>query len=382
MEVIFKKGQINLPKNVKQIGTEQDNIKIYIEDCAYSFIKDIKVEEDDDGAVGILLGEALERDGIRYIFIKGLVEVLNAAVYTDMIAFTQETWPVTKKYINYYFGEYDIVGWYLTSSKITGDNMDIVSKAHNDSFDSENVFFMFNNETGDEAFWVKDEDNLKALTGYNVYIEKNAAMQKYISENQADFGARYQHKNEPKAEPVAIQSQNDTKFRKAVKEKEAKTTNVNKRNLTLIYALSMLVVIVVLIIGVNQINSYDKLNGNKESEKEANGTMDEYSSKTPITSLEGNATTAPTEENTTKEEPTTKKPDKEEPTTQKPTQEPTTAATEYETYVVKEGDGMWRICVTFYGAYTQDAANKILKFNGLSDGYSLQPGMTLKIPKE
>ena len=144
----------------------------------------------------------------------------------------------------------------------------------------------------------------------------------------------------------------------------------------------MLVVIVVLIIGVNQINSYDKLNGNKESEKEANGTMDEYSSKTPITSLEGNATTAPTEENTTKEEPTTKKPDKEEPTTQKPTQEPTTAATEYETYVVKEGDGMWRICVTFYGAYTQDAANKILKFNGLSDGYSLQPGMTLKIPKE
>lgn len=382
MEVIYKKGQISLPKNIKQIGTEQDNIKIYIEDYAYAFIKDIKVDEDEDGAVGILLGETSEKDGIKYVFVKGLVEVLNAAVYTDMIAFTQETWPVTKKFINFYFGDYDIVGWYLTSSKITGDNMDIIEKAHNESFaDEDNVFFMFNPESQDEVFFAKGEEKLEAVTGYNVYYEKNAAMQKYISENQSDFAARYQQKSAPKQEKEEAPVKEEGNYRKAVKEKESKGLNTNKRNLTLIYALSMLVVIVVLIIGVNQINRYDKLNANKAPEQEANGTLDEYSSKTPITSLSGNATSAPEETTTTKEEPTTKEPSKE--TTAEPTTpEPTTAATEYETYVVKDGDGMWRICVTFYGAYTQDAANKILEFNGLPAGYSLQPGMTLKIPVE
>ena len=382
MEVIYKKGQISLPKNIKQIGTEQDNIKIYIEDYAYAFIKDIKVDEDEDGAVGILLGEISENDGVKYIFVKGVVEVLNAAVYTDMIAFTQETWPVTKKYINFYFGDYDIVGWYLTSSKITGDNMDIIQNAHNESFaDEDNVFFMFNPETEDEAFFAKEEEKLQPVTGYNVYFEKNAAMQKYISENQSDFAARYQQKNAPKQEKVEEPAKEEGKYRKTVKEKEAKGLNTNKRNLTLIYALSMLVVIVVLIIGVQQINSYDKLGGNKKPEQEANGTVDEYSSKTPITSLEGNVTTAPEETTTVKEEPTTKAPTQE--TTAEPTTpEPTTSATEYEEYTVKDGDGMWRICVTFYGAYTQEAANKILKFNGLPEGYSLQPGMTLKIPVE
>ena len=382
MEVIYKKGQISLPKNIKQIGTEQDNIKIYIEDYAYAFIKDITVDEDEDGAVGILLGETSEKDGVKYVFVKGVVEVLNAAVYTDMIAFTQETWPVTKKYINFYFGDYDIVGWYLTSSKITGDNMDIIQNAHNESFaDEDNVFFMFNPETEDEAFFAKEEEKLQPVTGYNVYFEKNAAMQKYISENQSDFAARYQQKNAPKQEKVEEPAKEEGKYRKTVKEKEAKGLNTNKRNLTLIYALSMLVVIVVLIIGVQQINSYDKLGGNKKPEQEANGTVDEYSSKTPITSLEGNVTTAPEETTTVKEEPTTKAPTQE--TTAEPTTpEPTTSATEYEEYTVKDGDGMWRICVTFYGAYTQEAANKILKFNGLPEGYSLQPGMTLKIPVE
>ena len=382
MEVIYKKGQISLPKNIKQIGTEQDNIKIYIEDYAYAFIKDIKVDEDEDGAVGILLGETSEKDGVKYVFVKGVVEVLNAAVYTDMIAFTQETWPVTKKYINFYFGDYDIVGWYLTSSKITGDNMDIICNAHNESFaDEDNVFFMFNPETSDEAFFAKEEEKLQAVTGYNVYYEKNAAMQKYISENQSDFAARYQQKNTPKQEKAEAAVAEEGSYRKTVKEKEAKGFNTNKRNLTLIYALSMLVVIVVLIIGVHQINSYDKLGGNKKPEQEANGTADEYSSKTPITSLEGNVTTAPEETTTTKEEPTTKDPSKE--TTAEPTTpEPTTSATEYEEYTVKDGDGMWRICVTFYGAYTQEAANRILEFNGLPAGYSLQPGMTLKIPVE
>ena len=139
MEVIYKdSGKVVLPKNVKQIGTKSGNRVVYIEDYAYSFIRDIKVDEDEDGAVGILLGEVKKADGVTYVFIKGVVEVLNAAVYTDHIAFTQETWPITKKYIAQYFSDYEILGWYLSSVKITEDSMDIINKADAIRVDEDN----------------------------------------------------------------------------------------------------------------------------------------------------------------------------------------------------------------------------------------------------
>ena len=42
MEIIYddKKGLSKLPKNIKQIGAEPDGRRVYIEDYAYSFIRE------------------------------------------------------------------------------------------------------------------------------------------------------------------------------------------------------------------------------------------------------------------------------------------------------------------------------------------------------
>lgn len=381
MEVIYRdNGKVILPKNVKQIGTEDGNRRVYIEDYAYSFIKDISVDEDEDGAVGILLGEVKKTDGITYVFIKGVVEVLNAAVYTDHIAFTQETWPITKKYIAQYFGDYDILGWYLSSNKITEDNMGIINKANDESFtDEDNVFFMVNNATGDEAFWQKGEDGLEAMTGYTVYFEKNPSMQRYMKENQSEYDAKYVSK--PPVEDTEIAEEPKGQYRNIVKERGSGGSSI-KRNLTAIYVLSMLVIIVVLVIGVNKINEFSKNNpsGNNKGTLEVDGEAQEQTSKTPVTSLEANLPTeseeATTEEPTT-EEPTTEEPTTEEPTTEEPTTEPPVEA---ETYIVKQGDSMWGICEQFYGKYSEEYANNILTSSGLNSIDELQPGTVLKIP--
>lgn len=213
MEVVYhnnKQGKISLPNNVRQIGTEQGNRRIYIEDYAYSFIKDIVVDEDEDGAVGILLGETQESDGITYIFIKGVVEVTNAAVFTDRIAFTEETWPVTRKFIDHYFRDFNILGWYLCSSKITDKNMDIINEADAASFkEKDNVFFMVNSGAGDEVFMEKGDKGLSPLTGYTVYFEKNTSMQRYMKEIQSDYDEKYSHR-EAEAEVSQAESQSDT----------------------------------------------------------------------------------------------------------------------------------------------------------------------------
>lgn len=382
MEVVYRNNRqdkINLPKNVRQIGTEQGKRRVYIEDYAYSFIKDITVDEDDDGAVGILLGETQESDGITYVFIKGVVEVTNAAVFTDRIAFTEETWPVTRKYIERYFRDFDILGWYLCSSKITDKNMDIINEADADSFkEPDNVFFMVNSAAGDEVFMEKDGKALKPLSGYTVYFDKNTSMQRYMKEIQTEYDEKYSQK-ESGNEPAVTEGEAEAeggKYRTLVKSE--KNSGTIKRNLTFIYALSMLVIIVVLIIGVNKINSYDKMNGMGDSSTlEVNGTQNnEQPSKTPVTTLDGNVTTE-----TTTEEPTTEEPTTEEPTTEEPTtEEPTTEEDKYEVYVVQKGDSLWGICVKFYGEYTPEAAEKIVSFNGLSSAEEISQGAELKIP--
>ncbi len=392
MEVVYhsnKQGKVSLPNNVRQIGTEQGSRRIYIEDYAYSFIKDIVVDEDEDGAVGILLGETQESDGITYIFIKGVVEVTNAAVFTDRIAFTEETWPVTRKFIDHYFRDFNILGWYLCSSKITDKNMDIINEADTTSFkEKDNVFFMVNSGAGDEVFMEKSDNGLSPLTGYTVYFEKNTSMQRYMKEVQSEYDDKYSQKEtETLVSQTEAQPESEGgKYRTLVKS-ENKSGSI-KRNLTFIYALSMLVIIVVLIIGVNKINSYDKMKNMGDGETlEVNGTVpSENASKTPVTTLEGNVTQeatteAPTTEEATTEESTTEEPTTEEPTTEEPTtEEPTTAADKYEVYVVQQGDSMWGICVKFYGEYTPESAAKIVEFNGLSSADEISEGAELKIP--
>lgn len=84
MEIIYddKKGLSKLPKNIKQIGTEPDSRRVYIEDYAYSFIREQIVDEDETGLIGVLLGEVKIIEDITYIFVKGAAAVTNAAVST------------------------------------------------------------------------------------------------------------------------------------------------------------------------------------------------------------------------------------------------------------------------------------------------------------
>ena len=40
---LISKNKVNIPKNVRQIGTDDGKFRVYIEDYAYSFVKDISV---------------------------------------------------------------------------------------------------------------------------------------------------------------------------------------------------------------------------------------------------------------------------------------------------------------------------------------------------
>ncbi len=395
MEMIYdnKKGQARLPKNIKQIGSDSGNRKVYIEDYAYSFISDIKVDEFDDGAIGILLGEINVLDDVTYVFVKSAATVTNAAVFTDRIAFTEETWPIVNNTVRQYFSGMNIVGWYLVSSKITSDDLYMVNKADADTFDNpDNVFLMINPAARDEKFYEKTESGLAPLPGYIVYYERNEKMQAYMGD--------YRKLNEADERAEDTEGQ----YRKLIGSKREPVTKSVKRHLTFVYCLSMLLIIVVLIIGVNSINNYDSNKaGNTDNDiKAANADINTTKEETvPVETVVGDVTAdteiKASEEAATKkpesttaektEEATTKKP---ESTTAEKTEEATTKAPEetqplqtepnYQTYTVQQGDTYYKICEKFYGNQTVAGVNKILDFNGLTSGSELLPGEQIKIP--
>ena len=160
-----------------------------------------------------------------------------------------------------------------------------------------------------------------------------------------------------------------------------------KRNFTIIYGLSMFLLIVVLIIGVNSINSYDKMKdktdgGTKVAESENPTTK----KNTPVESDNGDVETTPETNSEEPEtpaptEPQTTKPTEPETTTPAPT-EPATTAPQYDTYTVKAGDSFISICKQFYGSENMADVGLIRQANNMGEADELLIGMELKIPRK
>ena len=393
MEIIYddKKGLSKLPKNIKQIGTEPDGRRVYIEDYAYSFIREQIVDEDETGLIGVLLGEVKIIEDITYIFVKGAAAVTNAAVSTDGIIFTEETWPVVNGTVARYFDGLSIVGWYLVSNKITSDNMYMINKTDSDNFaDGNDIFFMVNPSSRDEAFYEKSEKGLTELPGYVVYYERNEKMQTYMTEHRNETGVSEKSGKE------------DGRYRELVKERKNPVSRSVKKHLTLVYCLSMLLIIVVLIIGVNSINNYDGNNKNDKNGQQANaGVVTTEEETVPVETVPADVTTQAEEtkkqeetkkkeettkkqEETKKKEETTKKQEetkKKEETTKKQEQtKPAQTEAAYQNYTIQQGDTYYKICEKFYGTQSSDGVKKILDFNGLTTSSELLPGSTIKIP--
>lgn len=377
MEVIYgnKKNnqEVKLPLNIKKYGKTDGRCKVYIEDYAYTFINGLKQDEYEDGITGLLLGEVKKNNEGTYIFVKGAVEVTNAAVFADRIAFTEETWPIANSRVREFFPDMKIIGWYLNSTTIS--DMEIIKKAHKESFNEEdNIFFMINSKDNSPKLFMGSEGNLKALDGYTVYYEKNEEMQNYMTDVRKDHA---EFSNE-------FSDESTGRYRQMLNEKRAASKST-KRNFTIIYGLSMFLLIVVLIIGVNNINSYDKMKDKTDGETKIAGSEDPTTKKnTPVESVNGDVETTPKQEEaetTTPAESPTTKPTEPETTTPAPTEAATTAA-QYDTYTVKAGDSFISICKQFYGNENMADVGLIRDANNMGENDELLIGMEIKIPRK
>lgn len=436
IEVIYKdekqtaKGNeenLNLPKNIRQIGIPDKKYRIYIEDYVYTFLKKIaeKAGEEEKGAAAVFTGEIKWNSGTGYLFIRGAMPAEVKEISADHVEFSDLTWQKLHEETEQYFAGQEIIGWFLTQKSLQLEVTEGVQRIHMKLFGGEKVLMLMDPVEKEEAFFCYDNGRLMRQSGYYIYYEKNPQMQAYMLEKNPEL-------NQSGQEQVTDDAVKT--FRKIIQKKHSEEMQETEdRTSVFSYAATACLVLAVLTVGVQFYQNYNHKNitdtitekvsrtaSSAEVTKAAEQT--EKRSVTPTSALKKDPTPVPIspavteapvittmadEDNTEtdtknisntekeqeiyREESDARKAErrvKQEQTdnnavkneiSEDTTGSAVASSTEAGTsYVIKPGDTLYQISISRYG--TMEKVADICRANGLTEDEIIYPGQIIVLP--
>lgn len=366
-------ADIRRPKNIKQIGDVSSNRKIYIEDYAFTYINSVAYQTPEDEQAGVLLGEVQKSDEEKCLFIKGVIRAKTPENETKQgIVFNEKIWEKIYAEIEKFFPDLEVVGWFAAMPGITQERFLYLKKLHMDNFSGGmKTMYLVNTCDKEENFYLYENGELKKQKGYVCFYERNYEMQEYMLE-------RRERKSSEDGPDKVMKS-----IRNIIREKEE--LHEQKKNARFMYGVSTFMVIVILVIGINLMNNYQKM---KKFDKSISSLMVQMSGNdtatqeevVPVNKLEGGV--YPTEAETTSQTAVTSVVSTENVTVTaaQPVEEQTVAATanEVKTYTVKAGDTIMGICKKYYGDTSK--CNEVITYNNIKDENFLYIGQQIKLP--
>ena len=364
---------IRRPKNIKQIGEVSSDKKIYIEDYAFTYINSIAYNNPSDSQAGVLLGENQTDGDEKCVFIKGIIKAkLGTEVEEKGVYFNESVWNGIYSDVEKYFPDLSVVGWFAAIPEVTPERMMKLKKIHLDNFaGTMKTFYLIDTVEKEENFYLYENGELKKQKGYVCFYERNYEMQEYMLE-------RRERKSSEDGPDKVMKS-----IRNIIREKEE--LHEQKKNARFMYGVSTFMVIVILVIGINLMNNYQKM---KKFDKSISSLMVQMSGNdtatqeevVPVNKLEGGV--YPTEAETTSQTAVTSVVSTENVTVTaaQPVEEQTVAATanEVKTYTVKAGDTIMGICKKYYGDTSK--CNEVIAYNNIKDENFLYIGQQIKLP--
>ena len=370
---VTRGAAIRRPKNIKQIGEVSSDKKIYIEDYAFTYINSIAYNNPSDSQAGGLLGENQTDGDEKCVFIKGIIKAkLGTEVEEKGVYFNESVWNGIYSDVEKYFPDLSVVGWFAAIPEVTPERMMKLKKIHLDNFaGTMKTFYLIDTVEKEENFYLYENGELKKQKGYVCFYERNYEMQEYMLE-------RRERKSSEDGPDKVMKS-----IRNIIREKEE--LHEQKKNARFMYGVSTFMVIVILVIGINLMNNYQKM---KKFDKSISSLMVQMSGNdtatqeevVPVNKLEGGV--YPTEAETTSQTAGTGAVSTENVTVTaaQPVEEQTVAATvnEVKTYTVKAGDTIMGICKKYYGDTSK--CNEVIAYNNIKDENFLYIGQQIKLP--
>ena len=371
-------ADIRRPKNIKQIGDVSSNRKIYIEDYAFTYINSVAYQTPEDEQAGVLLGEVQKSDEEKCLFIKGVIRAKTPENETKQgIVFNEKIWEKIYAEIEKFFPDLEVVGWFAAMPGITQERFLYLKKLHMDNFSGGmKTMYLVNTCDKEENFYLYENGELKKQKGYVCFYERNYEMQEYMLE---------------KRERKPIESPEKDKVMKSIRSiiQEKEEMRQRRKNSVFLYGISSFMAVVVLVIGINLLNSYEKMKKfdtslsnialeiSNISEKEKS--IQTSDNSVSVNKISGDvypteAETESTESRTTQSQTGQSQIEKQAESAEM-VKEADAAQT---TYIVKKGDTIMSICKKYYG--NTEKLNEIIAVNNIEDADKLYIGQEIKLP--
>lgn len=389
---------IRRPKNIKQIGDVSSDKKIYIEDYAFTYINSIAYNSPQEEQAGVLLGELAKEGNERCVFVKGVIKAALGDTSDTGIYFNENIWNKIYSDTEKYFPDLSVVGWFAVMPEVTDERMARLKKLHLDNFAGNmKTLYLVDTVEKEEHFYLYENGTLKRQKGYVCFYERNYEMQEYMLE-----------RSEKKSCEDASDDRVIRNIRNVIREKEE--LKKQRKSGSFMYGVSAFLVVVIIVIGINLMNNYEKmkrlnqsvdnlmnqLEGNERGgqdgddkdvhDAEASGDISVDGDAIKVNRLSGDV--YPLEENSTSD-----KTERETESDNKAASETTQAISESETdasvssvktdsysmYTVKQGDTLMGICKRYYGTTTK--YQEVMQYNGLDDSDMLYIGQQIKLPE-
>lgn len=267
-----ERGQaLSLPKNIQQIGSTDNGIKVYLEDYSGTYLRRILLE--DQKKHGILLGKKEAAEKQTYLFVQAVVTV----DIEPRDKYWKYNWNHIYELMQSYFIEEgqekpEILGWAMSVENYSELSDDELEKMHKCNFDGNmTLAFIMDIQDGKDQFYILENNKFHSLGGYYIYYEKNKNMQTYVLENQPG----------PCVETEDNVKGNSESYRTILMRR--KEMMQRKQTVSLLYVASTFLVMVVVVLGITMMNNYEKMQNmqdilnelsksviNEEADQEAN----------------------------------------------------------------------------------------------------------------
>lgn len=244
--------QRKVPKNIRQIGYANDNDKVYMEDYVDTYLNQLCDKANDHAEGAFLIGEQIMDDGKRHTYIYGAVKMNEIETAGGKPNIPDAAYEMAKEECEKYFSEGVILGWFLAADGYaSGVDANLV-RQHEKYMGKPNTFLLMREpDGGDENFYIYRSHELQRLNGHYIYYEKNPSMQNYMIDQRRGVGIETKN---------AVTDEATQNFRQILQQKEKKRPDTGSMH-RLSYALSTVLVLIVLAMGIGAFNNYDGLAG-------------------------------------------------------------------------------------------------------------------------
>ena len=394
-----------LPKNVRQIGNVSDSPKIYVEDYVDTFFAQLceKCEKGGKKPIGaFLIGDIQTGTDEEYVYIYGAVQMHELKMSGNEYVIDENTWRCAYEDCKQFFEDGEMLGWFVAHPGVPLTPEPSTVKLHKKSFPKKNtVFIMKDPVEKDETYYVHKMNDLMEIGGHYTYYEKNPCMQNYMISSRKKNGVSSTETVEDRA---AKDFRNMVRTR-GERQRQKKTGN-------LMYAASAALVLIVIVMGVTMISSFDRMKSVQSTLNSLTGktdTVETQETSGQVTAVTSDGETETDGENSEKSESGQADDENASSHAGKGRRETETSDTDADTgnedepgqtdqdtadtpdsgtgtsengsdgiYVVEEGDTLAIISRKMYGDVTH--VDAICRMNGITDGNLIYVGQKLLLP--